>query len=127
MSKDKQIPNAFLILENQVFVLKNTTTNIGRRLSNHLVIDDSRVSRLHAQIRVINDQFYIMDINSTGGTYVNKERITQTELFPGDKISLAGYKMTFVLESGNLVDRSEDYTSPMKVQKKDQEITEPKE
>jgi pSer/pThr/pTyr-binding forkhead associated (FHA) protein len=126
MTSDKEnIPNAFLILENQVFPINRTTTNIGRRLTNHLVIDDKRISRQHAQIRVINEQHYIVDLNSTGGTFVNGERITQSMLFPSDSISLAGYRMTFVLETGSLIDRSEDYTTPEEPIKED-EITEPK-
>jgi pSer/pThr/pTyr-binding forkhead associated (FHA) protein len=69
--------------------------NIGRRLDNHVVIDDPRISRNHAQIREIKGRFVIFDLNSTGGTYVNGDRINQSVLYPGDVISLAGVTLIF--------------------------------
>jgi pSer/pThr/pTyr-binding forkhead associated (FHA) protein len=90
---------------------------MGRRLNNHLVIDDLRVSRLHAQIRVIQNQYYLFDLNSTGGTFVNDERISRALLYPGDKISLAGYEFTFVIESGRLQEEADDFTAPSKAVK----------
>lgn len=95
-------PKAFLILDNKVFPVRSTTTNIGRRLSNHLVLNDIRISRLHAQIKVLENQYYIFDLDSTGGTFVNGDRITQALLSSGDKISLAGFPLTFVFETDNV-------------------------
>ena len=36
---------------NQLVPLNRSVTNIGRRLDNHVIIDDPRVSRAHAQLR----------------------------------------------------------------------------
>ena len=83
------------------------------------MIEDKRVSRNSAQIRSVDQQFYIVDLNSTGGTFVNEQKITQTMLFSGDTISLAGYSMTFVLDSGKLVSRSGEYTTPFKIDKEE--------
>ena len=88
--------NAYLILEGmKVHVLAEPITNIGRRLGNHLVLDDPRVSRSHAQIRWVRDRFVIFDLNSTGGTHVNGERIAQRDLHVGDVISLSGVSLVF--------------------------------
>lgn len=88
--------NAFLIVEGvKVFPLKVPVVNIGRRLDNQLVIDDPRVSRNHAQIRAIKGRFVVFDLNSTGGTFVNGQRASQTVLYPGDVISLAGVALIF--------------------------------
>ncbi len=88
--------NAFLIVDGvKVFPLKGTVVNIGRRLENHLVIDDPRVSRTHAQIRIIKGRYVIFDLNSTGGTFVNGQRNNQSVLYPGDVISLAGVTLVF--------------------------------
>ncbi len=88
--------NAFLILEGvKVFPLRDPVVNIGRRLDNHLVIDDPRISRLHAQIRAIKGRYVIFDLNSTGGTFVNGQRTSQSVLYPGDVISLAGVALIF--------------------------------
>jgi pSer/pThr/pTyr-binding forkhead associated (FHA) protein len=94
---DDTIPeNAFLIIEGvKVHSLSEPVINIGRRLENHLVIDDPRVSRNHAQLRSIKGRFVLFDLNSTGGTFVNGQRTSQTVLYPGDVISLAGVALIF--------------------------------
>lgn len=93
----ENIPNnAFLIIEGvKVHPLTETVVNIGRRLENNLVIDDPRVSRNHAQLRAIKGRFVLFDLNSTGGTFVNGQRTSQTVLYPGDVISLAGVALIF--------------------------------
>jgi hypothetical protein len=92
----KMPDNAFLIVEGvKVFPLKQPVINIGRRLDNQLVIDDPRVSRNHAQLRAIKGRFVVFDLNSTGGTFVNGQRASQTVLYPGDVISLAGVALIF--------------------------------
>lgn len=91
---------AFLIIDGvRLYPLSETVTNIGRLSDNHLVIEDGRVSRRHAQIRYINDRFVIFDLGSSGGTYVNNQRVTQAVLKPGDVISLAGVPIVFGLET----------------------------
>lgn len=89
-------PGACLITpDDVVFPLNATVINIGRRADNHLVIDDPRVSRTHAQLRAIQGHYLVFDLNSTGGTYVNGERITQLLLRPGDVISLSGIPLIY--------------------------------
>jgi hypothetical protein len=109
--------NAFLIINgNSHFPLNRSVTNIGRRLDNHLVLDDPRVSRNHIQIRASKGRFIIFDLNSTGGTYVNGKRINQCILNPGDVISLAGVPIIYgqdtatnVADTGSLLlDEPED-------------------
>ncbi len=95
--ESENIPeNAFLIVEGvRVHALNESVVNIGRRLENQLVIDDPRVSRNHAQLRAIKGRFVLFDLNSTGGTFVNGQRTSQTVLYPGDIISLAGVALIF--------------------------------
>jgi hypothetical protein len=88
--------NAFLIVDGvKVFPLEKTVINIGRRMDNHLIIDDPRVSRNHVQLRAIRGRFVVFDLNSTGGTYVNGQRTNQSVLYPGDVVSLAGVPLIF--------------------------------
>lgn len=88
--------NAFLIIEGvKVYPLTASVINIGRRMDNQLVIDDPRISRNHAQLRAINGRFVLFDLNSTGGTFVNGQRTSQSVLYPGDVISLAGVALIF--------------------------------
>ncbi len=110
--KDELPPNAFLIIDGtSIIPLDRPVVNIGRRLGNHVVIDDPRVSRSHAQIRIVKGRFVIFDLDSTGGTYVNGNRSSQTVLYPGDLISLAGVSLIFGqdLPSGRI---PEEKTSP---------------
>jgi FHA domain/FhaA, N-terminal domain len=104
--------NAFLIVHGtQVVPLARAVINIGRRLDNQVVIDDPRVSRTHAQLRVVKGRFVLFDLNSSGGSFVNGQRITQSVLYPGDVISLAGVNLIFGqdLPTGR---SSEDGTRP---------------
>jgi hypothetical protein len=96
INENALIRTAFLIIGGtKVFTLDRAVTNIGRRLDNHLIIDDPRVSRYHSQIRYVRGRFIIFDLNSTGGTYVNGQRSSQNVLYPGDVISLAGLPIVF--------------------------------
>jgi pSer/pThr/pTyr-binding forkhead associated (FHA) protein len=97
--------NAFLIVDGtQVYQLNQSIVNIGRRSNNHLTLEDDRVSRVHAQLRNIKGRFMIFDLNSSGGTYVNEQRIQQCILYPGDVISLAGLPLVFGQEDTNLAE-----------------------
>jgi pSer/pThr/pTyr-binding forkhead associated (FHA) protein len=88
--------SAFLIIDGvKEFPLKKPVVNVGRRLDNDLVIDDPRVSRHHAQLRAIKSRYVLFDLNSSGGTFINGQRTSQTVLYPGDVISLAGVSLIF--------------------------------
>lgn len=105
---------AFLIIGGtKVHTLQQVVTNVGRRLDNHVVVDDPRVSRYHAQIRYSRGRFIIFDLNSTGGTYVNGQRITQSVLYPGDVISLAGLPIIFGQDNPPPVMGSTGDTAPL--------------
>jgi pSer/pThr/pTyr-binding forkhead associated (FHA) protein len=94
---ENKIPeSAFLIIDGKkVFPLNGLVINIGRRLENQLAIDDPRISRTHAQLRAIKGRYVVFDLNSTGGTFVNGQRTSQSILYPGDVISLAGFALVF--------------------------------
>jgi hypothetical protein len=88
--------DAFLIINGQqVVALTEQVVNLGRRPDNQIVVDDPQVSRNHAQLRVIKNRYVIFDLASTGGTFVNKIRVEQANLFPGDVISLAGVDLVY--------------------------------
>ena len=88
--------NAFLIVNGtRIYPLTQPVINIGRREDNELVIDDRRISRVHAQLRAIKSHYVIFDLDSLGGSYVNDHQIQQSVLYPGDVISLAGVPLVF--------------------------------
>jgi hypothetical protein len=102
--------NAYLIISgNQIVNLTRPVTNLGRRVDNHIVLDDRRVSRLHAQIRISQGKFILFDLQSRGGTFVNGERIHQQTLHPGDVISLAGVLLVFGQETFHDLGKTQEY------------------
>ena len=107
-------PGAFLIVDgNRHYPLLLPVINIGRRPDNHLVIDDPRVSRTHAQIRAIKGRFVLFDLNSTGGTFINYQPVNQHPLSAGDVISLAGYTLIYGQDTA---DAGPEATNVMPVQ-----------
>lgn len=91
---------AFLIVNgSQVFPLVAIVVNVGRAEDNHLVIEDPRISRYHAQLRSVKGRYIIFDLDSTGGTFINGQRISQAELVPGDVITLAGISLIYGQDS----------------------------
>ena len=102
--------NAFLIVDGtRIFNLERAAINIGRRTDNHLVIDDPRVSRVHAQIRAVRGRYVIFDLDSTGGTFVNGERIRQCPLTPGDVITLSNLPLVYGQESEDGLSSTQDF------------------
>ncbi len=100
--------NAFLIVNGaQTFPLDRAVINIGRRSNNTLALADPRVSRTHAQIRAVKGQYILFDLNSSGGTMVNGQRIHQYILRPGDVISLSGVQLIYG-EDAPLGSRTDD-------------------
>ena len=61
------------------------TFNIGRNAANEIVLDDKMVSRQHAQLIVLdNGQVTIKDLASSNGTFVNGNKIVESNLKAGD-------------------------------------------
>jgi Tc toxin complex TcA C-terminal TcB-binding domain/Concanavalin A-like lectin/glucanases superfamily/FHA domain len=70
---------------------------IGHSEDADLVIDDPFVSRKHALVTVApSGEVTIIDLNSTGGTFVNDERISSPRVLqPGDLVKFAGMVTRF--------------------------------
>jgi hypothetical protein len=95
-------PHAFLIVNGvRIYTLEKPVINIGRRNDNDLVIDDSRVSRSHAQLRAAYGSYILFDLASKGGSFVNGQRVVQKVLSPQDVISLAGVPLVYGQESSH--------------------------
>ena len=63
-------------------------TLLGRIDSNHVVLDDPSVSRVHARVLLEGDHFEIEDCGSSTGTLVNGEAIDRSRLRNGDIVKV---------------------------------------
>ena len=62
------------------------------------VLSRNTVSRLHVRIDQEGDRYYLTDLNSTNGTWVNGRKLEaneRTELAAGDEVSIAELKFRF--------------------------------
>ena len=61
------------------------TLSIGRAATNNIVLNDTYVSRQHAQLIIMDDgQVKLKDLGSNNGTFVNGNKISEAYLKPGD-------------------------------------------
>jgi len=62
--------------------------SIGREAGNFVQLDDNEVSRRHAEIRRVGDSFFVGDLKSSNGTWLNSRKIERAELSSGDQIQV---------------------------------------
>ena len=60
--------------------------SVGRQTDCTIVLGDPKVSRRHAEVRPSGDGFVLVDLNSTNGSYINRQRISQHQLVDGDEL-----------------------------------------
>jgi pSer/pThr/pTyr-binding forkhead associated (FHA) protein len=66
--------------------LTDEIITIGRLPDNSIQIDDASVSSHHAKLSRSGDHYQLTDLDSTNGTRVNGERISDVQLQDGDRI-----------------------------------------
>lgn len=81
------------------YPLVDSATTIGRIGTNDVRLLDEMVSGHHAKIICFQGNYFIEDIASTNGSFVNGKRIRKCVLKDGDKISFGPYKMMFQLNA----------------------------
>ncbi len=78
------------------FGLSAGTNLLGRDASKcSIVIDDDAVSREHAKIRFEGGRFWIYDLGSRNGTFVNRTRVQRQMLMDGDEIQVGDTLLVF--------------------------------
>jgi pSer/pThr/pTyr-binding forkhead associated (FHA) protein len=86
----KHGPNA-----GSTFLIEADATTIGRSTDSDVFLDDVTVSRKHAEFRRQDDGFYVHDLGSLNGTYVNRERVDVTKLASHDEVQIGKFKLVF--------------------------------
>ena len=92
--------SAYLILNgSEIYPLTHQGENIVRLHDKPIVNADLRKTRRLAKIRELRGQHVLFDLNSTGGSFINGNRIPEYTLRPGDVISLAGVTIIYGQET----------------------------
>jgi pSer/pThr/pTyr-binding forkhead associated (FHA) protein len=74
---------------------------LGRRPYNDIVVDNLAVSGEHAALQVIGHDYFIEDLNSTNGTYINEQKVKRQILKNGDTIEIGRYAIKYVQDGAN--------------------------
>ncbi len=83
-----------VLVDGRRHALTKRATTVGRSRDCDIVIQDSNASRLHAEIRHIGLDYFIVDASSTNGTIVNGQRIRRHALADGDRIQIGTTELT---------------------------------
>lgn len=75
--------------------LDSDLLSLGRDPESDIFLDDITVSYRHAQVRREDSLYWIADLGSLNGTYVNRRRIEECELREGDEIQIGKFKLVF--------------------------------
>lgn len=62
-------------VDGQTFHMGQRTVTIGRKPTNFIQVGDSKVSRIHCQLRPAGPRAELVDMNSSSGTYLDGEKI----------------------------------------------------
>ena len=77
------------------YPLNRDRTVIGREVSCHVMLNDNSVSREHSAILKVAEGYYLRDLGSSNGTYVNGQRIQECLLQNGDQVSIGNVQFNF--------------------------------
>jgi len=75
------------------FLLDRDLTTVGRHPESDIFLDDITVSRRHAEFRRDAHDFWVHDVGSLNGTYVNGERADARQLKTGDEVQVGKFKL----------------------------------
>ena len=64
---------------------------IGRSSDADVPVLDERASRTHCGVRLWDGEYYIKDLKSKNGTYVNADKVEMGKIRPGDKIRIGNF------------------------------------
>jgi pSer/pThr/pTyr-binding forkhead associated (FHA) protein len=83
-------------LSGEVVEIARPTAVVGRHTEADLRLHDPDVSRRHCRIGVEDGMWRIVDLESTNGVYLNGVRLSEANLYPGDRLRIGS--IDFVVE-----------------------------
>ena len=112
----------------EIYALDRKKNSIGRESANEIAITDASVSRRHCVIEKRDENFFISDLESLNGTFVNGEKISEKKLSGGDKIDVGDFTFRFQTEdfqeesSSVILDKTEFHLPKNSVQMRLEEV-----
>jgi len=90
-----------LLLKFNAAVLKEISfdkplMSVGRKPDNDIVIDNPAVSGHHCRLSLEGGAYFVEDLASTNGTYVNDKRVQKSGLRHGDMVGIAKHALVFI-------------------------------
>lgn len=77
------------------FLLDADEIGTGRHPDSDIFLDDVTVSRRHAVFVKQEREYVVRDIGSLNGTYVNRARIDEATLEPGDEVQIGKFRLVY--------------------------------
>jgi pSer/pThr/pTyr-binding forkhead associated (FHA) protein len=116
----------------QEFPLEQRIIRLGRDRTNDVCLGDKSVSRHHASVVKVFQEYFLQDEKSTNGTRLNGQEIHKHILKHGDEIEIGKYRLRFVEDAGEQAADDLDKTvviapgvKPDQQHQKTEEITQP--
>jgi hypothetical protein len=111
-TEHQQPINPQLIISGQKSIpLDRAIIHLGRSTRNDIVLDESTVSRTHAQIRLRFGHYVIFDTDSQTGTFVNNVRIREHRLRAGDVIRVGKTSLVYMEDDPEQLDETNAFHS----------------
>lgn len=79
-----------------MFPITKSVFTVGRAEAD-AVLNDTEVSRRHAQVEVKSSLYTLRDLKSTNGTYMNEQRVTSADLEPNAEFRVGGTTLMFIV------------------------------
>lgn len=75
--------------------LEGGISTVGRLSDSDIVINDQNVSRRHAELHAVGDNYELVDLGSTNGSKINGQRVRQQQLADGDQVTFGAVTLRF--------------------------------
>jgi len=99
------------------YEIANEMITIGRSPKNDIQIDSLAVSNFHAAVKKVMKVYFIEDLNSTNGTFVNEKKIDKYELLDGDQVIIGKHSLFFSFRKDTRAKSSLDQTMVLNTRK----------
>ncbi|MEJ0090918.1 MAG: FHA domain-containing protein [Limisphaerales bacterium] len=89
-------------LEERTLELRLGVNRVGRDPEGEICIEHPTISSLHCELALTNDGVYVRDCDSTNGTFLNGERVTEVWLDPGQTLRLGDVELLVESTEANI-------------------------